>query len=108
MPKLDLSKGYKVEFVRHKDYTVYPVSGSWGGVTPQGYVKADLYIESFLAPERLPVTFEPEDQKHEEVEDPVMVRELLSGFYMRPEVAHAIGRWLINKAKEAGHDPEGQ
>ncbi|OPY80022.1 MAG: hypothetical protein A4E65_01650 [Syntrophorhabdus sp. PtaU1.Bin153] len=87
-----------------KEYRSLPVSGVYGGISPQGMVHADLFIEKAGAPEstvmRVDETTGEAFELSRHPEQQPMVREFLVGLVMRPEVAKAIGQWLIQQAAQ--------
>ena len=93
-----------VKLKKDKDHRIYSVSGVWGGVTPQGMVYFDLFLEKPEAPDHTIITVdETTGQKTESVpqtSDPCIERILLAGVTVRPEIARSIGQWLIEKSDE--------
>lgn len=88
-----------VFFRKDKDYRIHPVSGVWGGLTPHGLISCDFFFERAETPERLTI----EDDSREvsrSPETPMIIRELLAGISLRPEVARSIGQWFIAQAEE--------
>ncbi|OPX94090.1 MAG: hypothetical protein A4E62_02165 [Syntrophorhabdus sp. PtaU1.Bin002] len=85
-----------------KEYRSLPVSGVYGGISPQGMIHADLFIEKADAPEstvmRVNETTGEAFELSRSPEQQPMVREFLVGLVMRPEVAKAIGQWLVQQA----------
>jgi hypothetical protein len=93
----------KITFKKASDYKRIAVTGAWGGVSPQGEIIFDLYIESRDLPQSLTMKLEP-GKPPEEIQtgEEGFVRESQIGIVVRPDIAHSIGKWLIEKAKEAG------
>lgn len=98
-----MKKQLSIFYERSGGYRVVPVHGAWGSVTPQGDVVADLYVERISTPEEVTLEVE-EGGRAREVEKHGQrhVRESQVGIALRPEVAYALGQWLIAKAKQAG------
>jgi hypothetical protein len=94
----------RIMFRTGKDYRVVPVSGVYGGITPQGMVHADLFVEKKDLPESMVMRVEEASGSSYEVsrepEQSGVVREMLVGMVMRPEVAKAIGQWLIHQVEQ--------
>ena len=95
----------KVKTKKDRDHRVIPGSGVWGGVTPHGMVYFDVILET---PEPPAVTTvhvnEATGERTEAVlepKEPAVERILMTGIIVRPEIARAIGHWLIEKADEA-------
>lgn len=87
-----------------KDYKSIPVSGVFGGINPQGMIHADLFIEKAGYPEETVMrvnegTGETFELSRTPEQQPV-VREFLVGMVMRPEVAKAIGQWLLHQVDQ--------
>jgi hypothetical protein len=95
----------RVKTKRDEGHRIISGSGVWGGVTPQGMVYFDIFLERPEAPEETLITIdEKTGQRREQPilpEEPCLERLLLMGIMVRPEVAHSIGQWLIEKAEEA-------
>jgi hypothetical protein len=98
----------KIKFTKARDYKIIPATGAWGGISPQGEVVFDFYVEKLESPETLRIKVEP-NRPVEELErlGEVPVREAQIGVVLRPDIAHSIGQWLIEKAKEAGFIEKG-
>jgi len=84
------------------DYRIVPVSGVMGGMTPQGMVACDLFVERPELPESIvldvgsdgramPVSHHPQTQ--------AMIRESMVGLMIEPHVAKAVGEWLVKQAE---------
>ncbi len=98
-----------VFFRKDRDYRVMPVSGVWGGISPHGMVFADLFFEKPDTPEKVSL----DDAGKEVGRSPAgmfVVRDVVAGIAVRPEVARAIGEWFIAKADEfeKKNPPKGQ
>ena len=87
-----------------KDYRSVPVSGVYGGINPQGMIHADLFIEKTDIPESTTMRVEEGTGETYELsrnpEQQPIVRELLVGLVMRPEVAKAVGQWLMHQVEQ--------
>ena len=94
----------KIFFRKSDDYRVYPVSGIWGGITAQGMLACDFFVEKVDTPESVNVSMDDESGQVQEVSrfpaEPYVTREVLMGIMVRPEVARSIGQWFISKADE--------
>jgi len=93
----------KIEFRKASDYKIIPVTGAWGGVSPQGEIIFDLFVETREAPRSITMRIE-QGRVPEEIhkEEGVIIRESQIGIVVRPDIALSIGKWLIEKAQEAG------
>jgi len=94
----------KVYYKRDKNYRILPATGAFGGVTPQGEVSVDFFVERRLPPKHIVMHVSPDTpaQEMERDGEERMVRESLVGLVLRPDIALSIGRFLIEKAGEAG------
>ncbi len=103
-----MADNLQIVFEKDPDYKLIPVSGCWGGVTPQRYVQMDMYFEYRNSPEK--IVFENvktilniEQGRTEGSQD--IIRKAYCGCVMSPEIAYSISVWLKQKAKEAGYSP---
>jgi hypothetical protein len=93
----------KIEFRKVSDYKLIPVTGAWGGLSPQGEIIFDLFVEKREAPKSVTIRIENGKAPLEiQREEGVTVRESQIGIVVRPDIALSIGKWLIEKAREAG------
>ena len=93
----------KINFKKPLDHKTYPVSGAWGGPTPQGDILCNFYIEHTEIPDSLELEVDLATGKpKEKVTDSgkVYVREILTSLLLRPDIAISIGKWLIRKAED--------
>lgn len=98
-----MKKTVKIKFRKSNDYKIIPVTGVWGGLSPNNEVVFDLFIEKHLNPEFIEIEIENgrkvgEKQKGEQA----IIREVQIGIVLRPDIADSIGKWLIEKAHDAG------
>lgn len=90
----------EVRFARDPAYRVYPAVGAWGGLSPNGEVHVDFYVEKRLNPKKVILEIE-EGKQVGETRDPnpqPFLRECLFGLVVRPDVARSIGEFLIGLA----------
>ena len=93
----------KIKFEKSNDYKMIPATGAWGGLSPNNEVVFDFFIEKHVNPEFIELEIENgkkigEKQKSESA----FIREAQVGIVLRPDIAYSIGKWLIEKAKNAG------
>lgn len=93
----------KIKFGKSNDYKMIPATGAWGGLSPNNEVVFDFFIEKHVDPEFIELEIENgkkigEKQKSESA----FIREAQVGIVLRPDIAYSIGKWLIEKAKNAG------
>lgn len=92
----------KITFKKAADYRIIPVTGAWGGVSPQGEIIFDLFVEKLEVPESVKIKVEPGRPPVEMArEGQVHIRESQIGVVVRPDIARSLGEWLIQKANEA-------
>lgn len=100
-----MSRTLHIGFETDPEYRLHPVHGVWGGVSPTGDVIADLYVERLLPPEEITLEVETNVAREVDRKGERRVRRLLAGLSLRPDIAYAVGMWLISKAKAAGFVP---
>lgn len=95
----------KIKTRKDENHRIISPSGVWGGVTPYGMIYFDLFVEIPETPRETIITIdEATGQRTESVDEsiePSIERIALTGVMARPEIARAIGRWLIEKSDEA-------
>lgn len=92
----------KIECRKAPDYRIIPVTGAWGGVSPQGEIIFDLFVEKLEIPKSINIRIDPGRPPMEIGRDgQIHVRESQIGVVVRPDIARSIGEWLIQKAQEA-------
>ena len=98
----DSSSRVTVFFEKDKDYRLLPVTGAFGGPTPSGDIVAEFFVERRTAPEKIVMEVSGNTANEISREGERHVRELVVGLIIRPDIAHSIGLWLIDKAKQFG------
>ena len=93
----------KIQYTKAKDYRIIPVTGAWGGMSPQGEIIFDLWVEKRDVVHSVTLRIE-QGKPPQEIETalPESVREAQIGIVVRPDIAYSLGKWLMEKAKEAG------
>lgn len=93
-----------VFYRRSEDYKIIPITGAWGGITPQGSISCEVFFEKSSQPEHTVLRVSDSGEKPVEVPNekqrPEVTREVLVAMIMQPEVARNLGNWLIGKADE--------
>lgn len=98
-----MAEKIKIEFRKASDYRVIPATGVWGGRSPQGEIFFDITVEKKDTPTSITLEIEKgKPPKEIQREGEVIIRESQIGIIVRPDIALSIGKWLIEKAKEAG------
>lgn len=100
---------FKVLFSRALDYRVIPATGAWGGLSPNGEIVFDLYVEKRQNPEKMEIEAEkgvPTREKRHPDPQP-LVRESQIGIVLRPDIAKSIGEFLVGLADKAIVKKEG-
>jgi hypothetical protein len=94
----------EIVYKRSNDYRIIPVSGAWGGATPQSDLCVELYVEHVTYPEKEIIKKNELTNQHkaEPQGEQKLVRELQVGLLLRADIAYNIGNWLINKAEQLG------
>jgi len=62
----------------------------------------EFLVEKHNPPEKIILEIDETTRKEIKREGGGFVREILVGILLRPDVAHGIGKWLIEKATQAG------
>ena len=98
-----MPKELKYKFKVSPDYQRISATGAWGGVSPQGEIIFDLTLDSYANPDSLEMTIVDGKETNEiRTGFDGIIREAQVGVVLRPDIAYSIGKWLIQKAKEAG------
>lgn len=94
-------------YIRAPQYRKIPTSGVWGGVTPDGNIIANFFVDSPEMPTSIThelrsggVLGEEVARDYDETEGATIERSLEVGVVVSPEKARAIGQWLLAKAEE--------
>ncbi len=92
----------KIHFSKASNYRLIPCSGAWGGITAQGLVVVDFYIERLDNPETIVVDLiKGQYPKEKSRSGEKVIRESQVGVVITPELAASIGNWLIEKSNQA-------
>lgn len=108
-------KKAEIEFSNARYYKKYAATGAWGGVTPNGGIALDFYVDSIRSPESIEMEI-TEEGVHKEVSRKgdikdgraQILREFQTGVILTSRDAFSIGAWLMQKAVEAGYVPPTQ
>lgn len=90
-------------FSRAEGYRLIPATGAWGGVSPQGEIVFDFYVEQRQNPERMEVEIQKGEiiEKERYPHPQPIIRESQVGIVLRPDIAKSIGEFLIKYADKA-------
>jgi len=96
-------KTAEILFKRDPGYRVYPAVGVWGGLSPNGEVHVDFFVEKRENPRKLLLDFEDGKKVGErrEPDEQSYVRECLFGVVLRSDIARSIGEFLVALADKA-------
>ncbi len=83
-------------------YRLLPATGALGGPTPTGDIIVEFFVERQAHPGKVILELDPSGPREIKREGGGFVREIQVGILLRPDRAHSIGKWLIEKAKQAG------
>ncbi|MGA9756110.1 MAG: hypothetical protein WBV23_13315 [Desulfobaccales bacterium] len=89
-------------YKKNEYYRLLPATGAFGGPSPTGDIIVDFFVERQTHPEKIILELDPSGPKEIKREGERIVREIQVGILLRPDRAHAIGKWLIEKASQAG------
>jgi hypothetical protein len=99
------TKKVLVEYSKSKDYRIVSATGVWGGLSPQGEIICNFFIEQNAKPDKLEMIIDSQGKILSETpigkdgtELTYFERELQIGVVIRPDIAKTIGQWLIDQA----------
>ena len=101
--ELSVEKEITFQFERDPEYRVITTNGAWGGITPRGEMKFDLFFEHIDLPEEITYLATPDGLGPEVKRSPSpapISRVAMAGVVMTPENAENLGRWLIEKVAQ--------
>lgn len=94
----------KFVFVKSPDYKMIAANGVWGGVTPQGQLKLDLFVDSVDMPEFITHNILKDGRLGEEIErkpsGKIITRELQIGVLLPINIAETIAKWILATLQE--------
>lgn len=101
---MDIKKApaVKIKFKKSSEHNTLPVSGVWGGATPQGDIMCHIFVEHLQLPDIMELEIDvPSGTTIEKTkrEEKTYLREILTSLVIRPDIAKSIGAWLISKAE---------
>lgn len=85
------------------EYQIVYANGAFGGITPRGDIKFDLFIEFVKAPEEVVHIMTPDGLGPEVEREPAktpFTRESQVGVIMSPDQAKSLAHWLLSKVSE--------
>jgi len=91
----------KIKFEKSPDHKTHPVSGVWGGATPQGDILCHFFVEHLAIQDTMELEFDLVSGKtidKNPTDEKIYVREILTSLLVRPDIARSIGTWLTSKA----------
>ena len=93
-----------VIFEKSKNKQTIPVTGVWGGPSPDGYsIVTHFYVEHNTTPNAIESTFEEDKPYNPNLGDQIkrgdITREIQTSLVMSPEQAISIGKWLAQKGQ---------
>lgn len=99
----------KITYKYDKDYKIMPASGCWGGLNGNGDIVCDFFVEYRKTPDEITLNVEGEkaDEDISKRTGEAIIRSVLASVMLRPDVAFNMGKWLMEKSKEAGFVGEG-
>jgi hypothetical protein len=102
MEGMTMVKEITIFYEKTDQYQLLPVTGAFGGPTPSGDILAEFFVERKTPPTKIVLEIEPPNVTEKEREGERHIREIQVGILIRPDIAHSIGKWLIEKAAQAG------
>jgi hypothetical protein len=93
-----LSFEYKIS----PTYTVYAINGAYGGITPHGEILMSVFNERTAIPQTETYQINEDGSLGEKPSDQVkkdsIIRHVMFGLSMNPNVARSLAKWLNSKA----------
>jgi len=98
-------KSLSIVYEKKADVQTFPVSGAYGGPTPDNMgIATHFFIEFAAIPHSTQLTIGSDNKFHpnsgEDIKRGDVVRQVQATAFMSPEAAIVIGEWLIKNAKE--------
>lgn len=105
---VDQASSAEIFFSDGQALDVRPCSGVWGGVTPNGLLQANFFVDVVKMPTSVVLQRDPATNAATQSEVKGLpssdkaeyIRQFVSGLLMRPEEAMHVGQWLITNAAE--------
>ena len=91
------------QYEKNQNYRVVYANGAFGGVTPRGDIKFELFIEYVKIPETVVRSMTPDGLGPEIERSPEggpITRESQVGVIMAPSQAKSLAHWLLGKLSE--------
>ncbi len=101
--KAEGARQVRVFYVKSEHYMLLPATGVFGGVTPIGDILVEFFVDRQTPPESIVLEIDPPKASEIEKVGERFIRELQVSFLLRADRAHSIGKWLIEKAAQAGY-----
>lgn len=104
--RFELPENLEFHYLKTNNYRTYHVDGIFGGLTPQGNIYAELFLERAPTPKKVTHRLEKNGTLGEEIARESkrgMIREVEAGVVMDLKTAELFQGWLkekIEKAKE--------
>jgi hypothetical protein len=102
MPNKKPPEAIKVYYEKSKDYRLIPVTGAYGGLSPNGEVIIDFFVERRDSPKEITLEIDEHGKATEKGRaGQRFVRERQFGIVMRPDIAVTVGKFILDKANLA-------
>ncbi|NNM67993.1 MAG: hypothetical protein HKM06_08295 [Spirochaetales bacterium] len=98
-----MDKEITFQFKKDPGYRLVVANGAWGGLTPRGEVKFDLFFEHIDLPDEITYMSTPDGLGPETERAPFpapIKRDTLVGIVMTVENAENFARWLLEKVQQ--------
>jgi hypothetical protein len=93
-------KKVRVKYIYDPAYKMVAVNGMYGGATPRGDLRVDLFAE-YTEPQSFTVQVEGESAVEEKpTGSPIIVRRIQVGFLVSPDHVRTFAEWFSSKADE--------
>lgn len=100
--KVSLPKTVKVNYLKTSSYRTYYIDGIFGGLTPNGKIYMELFIQRLVTPQLIEYEVK-EDGLGKEIErigKEGIIREIEAGLIMDIEAAKVLRNWIDGKIKK--------
>ncbi|MBD3337483.1 MAG: hypothetical protein GF353_00150 [Candidatus Lokiarchaeota archaeon] len=93
---------FNIDFSKSKNYNIYPATGAYGGLSPNGEIICHFFIEYEKLPDNIKVSVDVNSGKVKENKktDKTYTRDIQCTLVLRPDIAKSIADWLLKNANK--------
>ena len=103
MTKDDIPKEILIHYIKTSSYRTYHVDGAYGGLTPQGGIYCEFYVERNVTPKTISYGVDNKGRlgvPKKTTGKEGFVREIECGIALDVKTARALRNWLDDRLKE--------